>query len=436
MATAETLFEARWIVPVEPAGAVLEGHALVVVDGRITALLPCAEARARFPGADRVELDRHVLIPGLVNAHTHAAMTLLRGFGDDMPLASWLQERIWPAERRWVGPEFVRDGTALAVAEMLRGGITCFADQYFFPDEAAAVAHAAGIRARLGLVVIDFPTAWADGPDEYISKGLQVYDDWKHDPLVSIMFAPHATYTVGEDTLVRVRKLADEMDVPVHIHVHETAQEIADALAANNERPLATLERLGMVNPSLIAVHMTQLDDGEIELLAREGAKVVHCPQSNMKLASGVCRVTALRAAGVDVALGTDGAASNNDLDLFDEMRTAALLAKSSTGDATALPAHEVLRMATLDGAVVLGLGETVGSLLPGKSADLVAVALDDLGVIPVHDPVSALVYAAGRRDVTDVWVAGCHVVADGRMTTLDVQELAGRAQAWQERLA
>lgn len=436
MATAETLFEARWIVPVEPAGAVLEGHALVVADGLITALLPSAEARARFPDATRIELNRHALIPGLVNAHTHAAMTLLRGYGDDMPLAAWLQERIWPAERQWVGPEFVRDGTALAVAEMLRGGVTCFADQYFFPDEAAAVVHAAGIRARLGLVVIDFPTAWADGPDEYLSKGLQVYDNWKQDPLISLMFAPHATYTVGDETLVRIRKLADEMDVPVHIHVHETAKEVADALAAHGERPLATLQRLGMVNPSLIAVHMTQLDEEEILLLAREGAKVVHCPQSNMKLASGICPVPALRRAGVDVALGTDGAASNNDLDMFDEMRTAALLAKSSTGDATALPAHEVLRMATLDGAVALGLGDTVGSLLPGKSADLVAVALDDLSVVPVHDPVSALVYAAGRRDVTDVWVAGRQLVADGVTTTLDAQELRSRAQAWQARLA
>lgn len=435
MATAETLFEARWIVPVEPAGAVLEGHALVVADGRIVALFPRTEAYARFPEATRVVLDNHVLIPGLINAHTHAAMSLLRGYGDDLPLSSWLRDRIWPAERRWVGPEFVRDGTALAVAEMLRGGVTCFADQYFFPDEAAVVVHAAGIRARIGLVVIDFPTAWAAGADEYISKGLQVYDDWKHDPLVTMMFAPHATYTVGEATLARLHELADEMDVPVHIHLHETAAEVADAVSAHGERPLETLHRLGMVNASLGAVHMTQLSDEEISMLARDGAKVVHCPQSNMKLASGICPVVKLRAAGVEVALGTDGAASNNDLDMFDEMRTAALLAKSSTGDAASLPAHDVLHMATLAGAAALGMADITGSMLPGKFADLVAVALDDIGVLPVHDPVSALVYAAGRRDVTDVWVAGKQLVANRTLMTMDEGDIAGRARSWQERL-
>ncbi len=435
MQTTETLFEARWIVPVEPAGVVLEHHTLVVDGGRIRALLPTAEARATYPDAERVVLDRHALFPGLVNAHTHAAMTLLRGYADDQPLGPWLREHIWPAEQRWVGPEFVRDGAELAVAEMIRGGITCFGDQYFFPEQVATVCHQAHIRARLGIVVIDFPTSYANGPDEYLANGLALHDQWKSDPLISCMFAPHAPYTVAPDLLAHVGALANELDLPITIHLHETADEVAESVSKCGMRPIAQLEKLGLLTPALMAVHMTQLQAEEIALLAQCGTHVIHCPQSNMKLANGSCPVTALNAAGVNVALGTDGAASNNDLDLIDEMRTAALMAKASSGDASALPAHQALRMATLNGAMALGLADEIGSLVPGKAADIFAIDLDDISTVPVYDPVSALVYASHRSQVTDVWVGGRPVLRRRELLTLDAPAIREKARQWGERI-
>ena len=435
MQTTETLLEARWIVPVEPAGIVFEHHTLVVDGGRIRSLLPIAEARAAYPDAERVALDRHALFPGLVNAHTHAAMSLLRGYADDLALGPWLREHIWPAERRWVGPEFVRDGAELAVAEMIRGGITCFGDQYFFPEQVAAVCHDAHMRVRLGIVVIDFPTAYASGPDEYLANGLALHDQWKTDPLISCMFAPHAPYTVAPELLAHVGALADELDLPITIHLHETADEVAQSVAKHGVRPIAQLEKLGLLTPALMAVHMTHLQADEIALLAQCGTHVIHCPQSNMKLANGSCPVTALQAAGVNVGLGTDGAASNNDLDLIDEMRTAALLAKASAGDASALTAHQTLRMATLNSAKALGLADEIGSLVPGKAADLFAIDLDDIGTVPVYDPVSALVYASHRSQVTDVWVAGRAVMRRRELLTLDAPTIRDKARQWGDRI-
>ncbi|MFN2301207.1 MAG: TRZ/ATZ family hydrolase [Gammaproteobacteria bacterium] len=437
MPTAEKLYEARWIVPVEPVGEVLEGHTLVTAGDRIVALLPVPVARSRYPDAERIALPRHLLIPGLVNAHTHAAMTLLRGYADDYPLEIWLREHVWPAEGAFAGaPGFVRDGTRLAIAEMLRSGTTCFADQYFFADQAAAACSEAGIRAQLGVIVIDFPTPWARSLDEYLEKGLAVRDAWKHDPLVGFVFAPHSPYTVGDDALTRVRVLANELDLPVQMHVHETADELATALAASGERPLARLARLGLLNPSFSAVHATQLDDADIAALADSGAGVVHCPQSNLKLASGFCPVARLLAAGVNVALGTDGAGSNNDLDLLDEMRTASLLAKGVAGDASALSAHAALRMATLAGAQALCLTSEIGSLEAGKQADFIAVDLDRAATTPVYDPVHALVYAATREQITDVWVAGRRLLADGALTTLDDAEVRANARAWAQKIS
>ncbi len=350
-------------MPVEPAGAVLEHHAVAVRDGAIERVLPASDAAKAFPDYERIELADHVLIPGLVNAHTHAAMSLMRGLADDLPLMRWLQEHIWPAETKHVSPRFVRDGTALACAEMLRGGITCFNDMYFFPEAALEAALEAGMRVALGLIVIDFPTTYASDPADYLRKGLALRDREGEQPLVSFCLAPHAPYTVSDPTFRQIATLAAELDLPVHLHLHETEHEIERSLAEHGVRPLERLRRLGLVDSNLIAVHAVHLEEGEIELLGRHGCSVAHCPSSNLKLASGFAPIDAMLRKGINVALGTDGAASNNRLDLFTEMRTAALLAKAVARDAEAMPAHVALRTATLGGARALGLGARIGSI-------------------------------------------------------------------------
>jgi len=430
-----TLINARWTIPVEPEERVLEQHTLAIENGRIVALLPQDQAATRFTAETTLNLDRHVLIPGLINAHTHASMTLLRGFADDLPLLRWLQDYVWPAEARWVDREFVRDGARLAMAEMLRGGVTCFNDMYFFPEITAAAARDCGMRACLGLIAVDFPTAYARNLDEYLDKGLALHTALQTESLLHTAFAPHALYTVSAPGLERIGRLAADLNIPIHIHVHETAAEVADFQARHGCRPLARLEQLGLLSPRLLAVHMTQLETAEIERLAQAGVHVAHCPESNLKLASGLCPVARLDAAGVRVALGTDGAASNNDLDLFGEMRTAALLGKSVADDAAALPAARVLRMATLNGARALGLGGETGSLEPGKAADVIAVDLGQPETEPVYHPLSALVYAAGRQQVTDVWVAGRRLLTDRRLTTLDLADILQRARAWRDKI-
>lgn len=436
MDTVDTLIAARWVIPVEPDALVLAHHTVAVRAGRIVAVLPTAEARRRYSCTEVVDLAEHALIPGFVNAHTHAAMTLFRGLADDRPLAEWLHEHIWPAEGRWVNEEFVRDGTRLAIAEMLKSGTTCFNDMYFFANETAHVCIEAGMRAVVGLIVLDFPTIWAQRWEDYVHKGVKLHDDLRHAELVTTAFAPHAPYSVADAALEKIRVLNNELNLPVHIHLHETAHEVEQSLAHIGVRPLERIARLDLFNPNLVAVHMTALLPGEIEALARVNAHVVHCPESNMKLASGMCPVQALLRAGVNVALGTDGAASNNDLDMLAEMRTAALLAKAIAEDATAVPAHTALRMATLNGARALGLEERVGSLAPGKLADVIAVDLGQLSSQPLYDPISQLVYSAGREQVTDVWVAGRRLLDGRRLTSLDEEALKRSAERWRGRIA
>ncbi len=431
----DLLLTARWVIPVEPEGAVLEQHALAVDQGRIIALLPEAQAAERFEARETVRLPGHALLPGLINAHTHAAMNLLRGYADDRALMDWLRNHIWPAEARWVSPEFVRDGSRLAIAEMLRGGVTCFNDMYFFPEETARAAAEAGMRATIGMIVIDLPSAYAAHVDEYFKKGLKLHDEYRDHALIRTAFAPHAPYTVGDDAFRRIATLAGELNVPISIHLHETPGEVREAQAETGERPLKRLERLGLISPQLLAVHMTQLEPHEIALIAAQGAHVIHCPESNLKLASGFCPVSALVKAGVNVALGTDGAASNNDLDLFGEMRTAALLAKAVANDATTVPAAQALRMATVNGARALGIDELTGSLVAGKAADVIAVDLSPPETQPVHDPISQIVYAASRQQVTDVWVAGRQLLKQRELLTLDVPAITAAAHLWRDRL-
>jgi 5-methylthioadenosine/S-adenosylhomocysteine deaminase len=435
MKSVDTLIHARWVIPVEPANLVLERHSVAIQGGRIVALLPTDEAKRQFQPAESLEFTSHALIPGFVNAHTHAAMSLFRGLADDLPLMDWLQKHIWPAEGKWVGAEFVRDGTQLAIGEMLKSGTTCFNDMYFFPEVAAHAAQEAGIRAVVGLIVLDFPSAWAQNADEYLHKGLQLRDGLKHSDLVTMTFAPHAPYTVSDGPLEKVAMYAEELRMPVHIHVHETAHEVEESMSRFGVRPLERLAKLGLLGPRLIAVHMTQLLAEEMVALATANASVAHCPASNLKLASGFCEVGKLIKAGVNVALGTDGAASNNNLDMLEEMHLAALLAKGVAGDATAVPAAQALRMATLNGARALGLDSEIGSLINGKRADIAAIDLSGIDTLPLYDPLSQIVYAANRNDVTDVWVNGRRVLASRRLATLDPAALAAKAAAWRDKI-
>lgn len=424
----------QWVVPVEPAG-VLSEHAVVVRDGAILDVLPAEAAADRYDGRETAALPGHALIPGLVNLHGHAAMSLLRGFADDLPLMTWLNEHIWPAEKRHVSDAFVRDGTLLAAAEMLAGGITVCNDMYFFPQAAGEAFLQAGLRATLGMIALEFPSAYAVDADGYLARGLAVRDALKGEPLLNFAFAPHAPYTVSDATFSRINTLAEQLGVPVHCHIHETTDEIADSLRQHGVRPVERLARLGLLGPNFIGVHAVHLDDAEIDALAAHGCHIAHCPSANLKLASGIAPVAAMLKAGINLGLGSDGAASNNRLDLFAEMRLAALLAKGASGNAAELPAAAALRMATLDAARALNLDDRIGSIVPGKRADLVAVDLSAPACQPVFDPVSHLVYVAGREQVTHVWVDGRPKLHQRRLVDLDTEDLTARAAYWRGKL-
>lgn len=432
----DLLIEAGFVVPVEPHGVVLEDHAVAVQGSTIVAVLPTAQARSRFTPAHTVSRPDAALIPGLVNAHTHNPMTLLRGIADDLPLKVWLQQHIWPIEAAVMAPDYIEDGITLAIAEMLRGGTTCCNENYFFPDVQAATYKRHGFRARIGLPVIDFPSAWARSDDEYFDRAGEVHDAWRDDPLIDTAFAPHAPYTVDDANFERVRMLADQLDIPVHLHLHETAQEVQQSIEEHGQRPIARIDRLGLLNDRLIAVHMTQLTDAEIHLCAERGVSVVHCPESNLKLASGFCPACALQRAGVTVAIGTDGAASNNDLDMLGETRTAAILSKAVAQDAAGLDAFAALRAATLGSAKAIGFDHLVGSIQPGKQADLACVDLSALETQPLHHVVSQLVYATGRHQVSDVWIAGRHKLRARRLVEMDEAGIVANARQWRARIA
>jgi 5-methylthioadenosine/S-adenosylhomocysteine deaminase len=375
------------------------------------------------------------VIPGLVNLHTHAAMTLLRGFADDLPLMDWLERHIWPAEQAHVSSRFVKDGTLLAVAEMLRGGVTCFNDMYFFPEAAAEAALESGMRAAIGMIVMDLPTPYASDGQDYLAKGLACRDKYKGETALSFCFAPHAPYTVNDESFRQIATLVGQIGAPIHCHLHETQEEIAHSEAHYGVRPLERLARLGLLGPGFIGVHAIHLSEPEIDSLARNGCHVAHCPTSNLKLASGQPDVARLMQAGINLGIGTDGAASNNRLDLLGEMRLTALLAKSVANDAAALPAHAALQAATLGGAKALGLEDRIGSLAPGKRADIVAMDLSALNLQPVFDPLSHLAYVAGREQVSHVWVEGRLKVDNGRLTELDIPDLNARAAYWYGKL-
>jgi 5-methylthioadenosine/S-adenosylhomocysteine deaminase len=433
----DTLIAPRWCVPIEPANAVLTEHAVVVNDGRITAVLPLHEARAQYQPSVFIERPDHVLIPGFINTHTHAAMTLFRGLADDLALQAWLHEAIWPAEKKWLSAEMVRDGTELAIAEMIAGGTTCFSDQYFFPEIVAETAVDLQMRAMVGTPILEFPTAWAHDASESLQKAADlVHDPYADHPLISTCFAPHSTYSLSDESFLELRVLADQLDVRTQIHLHESAAEIAAAVDQDEQRPFQRLQQLGLVNASLLAVHAVHLSDSEIDQFAAAGVNIAHCPRSNLKLASGIAPIAKYRDAGINVAIGTDGAASNNVLDMLSEMRTTALLAKASANDAAAVSAYDALRMATLGGAAALGLDHETGSIAAGKWADIACVDLNRLHCQPVYDPISQLVYTARADQVTDVWIAGKHQLDNGRYTRIDTDHLRARSIEWRDRIA
>jgi 5-methylthioadenosine/S-adenosylhomocysteine deaminase len=412
----------------------MHNAAIAIAGSRIVALMSAQEAEAAVDAQQTLTLKNQVLIPGLVNSHGHIAMSLFRGIAEDIPLKQWLEERIWPLESQFVSPAFVNDGSALAIAEMIRGGTTCFADNYFFPEEVASVATAAGIRAQLACPVLDFPTAWGQGPDEYISKTTALHDRYRHSELIHAAFGPHAPYSVADGALDSIRVLADELDIPIHMHIHETAQEVQDALKLDGRRPLKRLADLNLISPRLVCTHMTALDDDEITQLAEFGAHVVHCPESNLKLASGFCEVAKLIDRGINVALGTDGAASNNDLDMFGEMHTAAVLGKAIAGDPSALKSHQILEMATINGAKAMGLSDDIGSLEVGKYADITAVDLDELNTLPMHNAMSHIAYAANSRQVSYVWCGGKMLLEKGQHKTVNIPQVRETTTKWQRR--
>ncbi|VAW93605.1 S-adenosylhomocysteine deaminase; Methylthioadenosine deaminase [hydrothermal vent metagenome] len=431
----DTLIHPEWIITVNNNNAILQNHSIAIKDGKIVDLLETTIATRTFAAKTEFNLPNQAIIPGLINSHGHSPMTLLRGLADDLPLMEWLNDHIWPAESKWVSPEFVFTGTQIAIAEMLRSGTTCFNDMYFFPEQTALAVEQAGIRAILGLIVINFPSAYAQNEDEYLNNGLKLHDKLRHHSLIKTSFAPHAPYTVSDDALKKIAFLADELDIPIQIHLHETKFEINEAIKLHGSRPINRLDKLGLLSPRILASHMTQLTPEDITLAANTGINVIHCPESNLKLASGYCPVQELLNNDINVALGTDGAASNNDLNMLGEMQTAALIAKVIAQNAQAVTAEQILRIATINAAKALGLDDNIGSIEIGKSADLVAIDLATIETLPLYNPVSQIVYSTCRDQIKHVWVNGAHLLKDRELTTLDLPELLQSAKQWGKKI-
>ncbi len=435
MQRVDSIINAGWVIPVEPTATCFENHSVIIDQNKIIDIIPNEQAGQQYSATETFDLPNHALIPGLINAHTHASMNLLRGYADDLTLMDWLQNHIWPAEAKWVNEDFVHEGTQLAIAESLRNGVTCFNDMYFFPDQAAKAVDEAGYRASIGLIVIDFPTVWAANADEYLDKALTIHKQLKSVDRITTTLAPHAPYTVSDEPLKKIAAYADELNIPIHMHVHETKFEVEQAIEQKGVSPLIRLSELGIASSRLVAVHMTQLTEEEIQLCAEKQINVVHCAESNMKLASGFCPVHTLQEAGINVCIGTDGAASNNDLDMLGEMRSAALLAKAVSDNPTAVPAHIALEMATINGAKALEIDDITGSLVKGKAADIAAIDLSQLETQPLYNPISQIVYSATRSQVTHTWIDGKCLLKNRELTTLDEQKLNENSQKWNNKL-
>ncbi|RDI44809.1 TRZ/ATZ family hydrolase [Aquicella lusitana] len=429
------LIHAKWIITCEEAQALLENHALAIRDDKILAILPSKDAERKYQATSVHHYSSHAVMPGLINSHTHLAMNAFRGLADDLDLMDWLNHYIWPSESKWVSQELVYDASLLAMGEMIRGGITCFNDMYFFMGATAEAADLSGLRAHIGMTIIDVPTAWAKTPEEYFAKALEFYHQYKDKKRITPTLAPHSTYTVSTEHLIKAKEIADTHRLKINIHLQEAPAEIQQSLEKYHKRPLERLQEIGMASPDLIAIHMTQVNDNDFDILQKTKPSIVHCPESNMKLVCGGCPVEKLTRLGINVALGTDGAASNNDLDMFSEMRTAALLGKTVANDPKAVSAEKVIKMATLNGAKALGIDHLTGSLAPGKAADLIAIDLEQIETLPLYHPISQIVYASSRYQVAHVWVAGKQLLKNRELLTLNEKELLNKAQYWGKKI-
>ena len=435
MSDYDTVLHPDWVVPIAPRREVFTAFSVALKDGQIAAIAQRDQAQ-NFDADEHVALAGTALMPGLINLHCHAAMALLRGYADDLPLMTWLQQFIWPTESHFISQEFVRDGSELAIADLLMGGTTTMADQYFFPEITAEVADRVGLRALLTFPVIDVETAWARDAEACINRGLALRDQYRGHDRIEVGFGPHSTYMVSEKTLARVAMLAEELDAPIQIHLHETREEVLSSVERVGMRPIDFLEQVGLLGPRTQCVHMTALGDQDIATIAKHGAQVVHCPRSNLKLGSGICPVQKLMDHYINVALGTDGAASNNRLSMLGEMQIASLIGKAQHGDPKAVDAWAALEMATMNGAIALGQQEKIGTIEVGKTADLIALDLSGVHHWPRHDIASSLVYATHGNEVAWSWIAGKPMVANGQLQTLDYRDLQTRAMRWSEQLS
>ena len=406
----QTVIEAGWVMPMNPKGVVLPQHSVLINEGKIVSVVPSAETEG-IEADEVIRLPDHIVLPGFVNAHTHAPMHLLRGMGADLPLMDWLQTKIWPAEGKLMSPAFCYEGSLIAGAEMLESGITCASDHYFFSEDVARGLTEAGLKCSVSGIVIGFPSAMAKTTDEYIACAEKLFERFKNDPKVRVTFGPHAPYPVDDVALIKVRELAQKHNAYIHMHVDETQSEIEGSLKQYGIRPIERLHQLGLLSEKFISVHTVKADDKELELLAKTGASVVHCPCSNLKLASGFSPIAKMMRMGINVAMGTDGVASNDKVDILGETRLAAMLGKAVCEDTTQMKVGDMLHAATLAGAKALGWDDRIGSIEKGKDADLIAVDLGNIDALPVFDPASQLLYSAGREDITHVWVDGTIVV-------------------------
>jgi 5-methylthioadenosine/S-adenosylhomocysteine deaminase len=435
MQTIQHIVHAKWLLSGIPNQPALENHSLCIADGKIQAVLPTAHVQEKYTATRVDNYLEHLIMPGIVNAHTHIGMNYFRGLGSDLSLMDWLNNHMLPTEKKWLSHEFVYDVSLFAMAEMIRSGTTCFNDMFYFAPATAEATIKSGMRAGIGLTVIEFPTKWAQTTDEYFAKGLDFYEQYKNNPYITPTLAPHAPYTVSDESFIRIRELSEKFQLKINLHLHETLDEIDQSMKQFGKRPIRRLYDLGLLSPQLIAIHCANLNEEDLDLLAETKPSVVHCPESNMKLASGICPVAKLRDAGVNVALGTDSVASNNDLDMLSEIRSASLLSKISTLNPESLKAHEALALATMNGAKAMGLDKTIGSLEVNKAADFIAINMNDIEMLPVFEPEAQVVYSSNRQQVSDVWVDGKQLMKNRKLLTLDEQELKRKAELFSQKI-
>ncbi|MDC0127282.1 TRZ/ATZ family hydrolase [Methylophilaceae bacterium] len=429
------IISASWIFTSGPEDQLLSDYAVVIENDKIIDLVSQKKVFDEYEANNNYQLNNHILIPGLINAHTHSAMSLFKGFADDLPLQDWLNNHIWPAEKEFVNSSFVKDGSILALSEMIKSGVTTFNDMYFFPDATAEAAKELEVRGNIGLVVLDFPTNYATDPEDYLVKGFEFRDKWRNEELITTSIAPHAPYSVSDEAFSLINTYSEELGINIHTHLHETQWEIEDSIDKYGITPIQRLNNLGIIGPSLVAAHCVHLNDQDMAILAKNKVNIVHNPSSNMKLGSGIADVAKMLKQNLNVSLGTDSSASNNRLDIMEEMRLAALISKGSSMLPESIPAKEAIKMATINGAKALGLDSEIGSIEKNKKADLVAIDLSTIENQPLYDPLTTFVYSSSRSDVSYVWINGKIKLMDKKLINMDEERIIQLAKKWQRKL-